>query len=320
MPNATGDFFLLRIGEVARRVSIAATTLRAWERRYGVPSPTRTKGRYRLYDRQALSEVVALLRHRAAGIRPQQAALLVRHGRVAAAIPKEQQRLRSWRQRLERACLRFDEAAANAVISDTAQEVGLLGALKDVILPVVAELGDAWHAGLISISQEHFVSQIAHRVALQVCRVEPSDRRLRPRVITGCAPEERHELGLLLVIAELRAEGHEIVHLGCDVPVGAFLEALDATRADVAVISVTMPGHLRDWHDQRPQVRRREQRGVTFVWAGPGAAGNAATLPGTVMTSIADAVSGLSRLLSGRADVTKQKARSRPLSRGSQRK
>ena len=55
----------------------------------------RTNRRYRLYDRQALSEVLALVRHRAAGVRPQQAALLVKYGRVAAAIPKAQQRFRS---------------------------------------------------------------------------------------------------------------------------------------------------------------------------------------------------------------------------------
>ena len=151
--DSSDDFFLLTIGEAAQRTSVPATTIRAWERRYGVPSPTRTNGGYRLYGRQALDEIASLLRHRAAGIRPQQAALLVRHGRTAGAIPKEQQRLRSWRHRLERACLRFDDAGANVVVGNAAHEVGLLSALKDVVLPVVAQLGDAWHEGLINISQ-----------------------------------------------------------------------------------------------------------------------------------------------------------------------
>ena len=302
MADSTGELFLLTIGEVAQRASVPATTLRAWERRYGVPSPTRTSGRYRLYSRQALSEIASLVRHRAAGIRPQQAALLVRHGRVAAGLPKERQRVTSWRQRLERACLRFDDAGANAVVADAAHEVGLLITFKDVILPVVAQLGDAWHEGLINISQEHFVSQLAHRVAQQVCHVDSPPRRSRPQVITGCAPAERHELGLLLLIAELRACGHEVVHLGCDVPVGAFLQALDTTRAPVAVIGVTMADHLRDWHDHFRQVRRRERRGVRFVWAGPGAAHNATTLPGLTMLSVADAVGEVDRLLSGRTE------------------
>jgi DNA-binding transcriptional MerR regulator/methylmalonyl-CoA mutase cobalamin-binding subunit len=282
------ELSLLTIGEVSQRVAVPATTLRAWERRYGVPSPSRTSGRYRLYGRQALDEITALVRHRAAGIRPQQAAMLVRHGRVAAAIPKEHRRFRNWRQRLERACLRFDDAGAEAVVADAAREVGLLTAFKDVILPIVAQLGDAWHEGLISISQEHFVSQLAHRVALQLSRVDTSVARSRPRVITGCAPGERHELGLLLLVVELKASGHEVVHLGCDVPVGAFLEALDSTRARLAVIGVTMATHLRDWHDEVRQVRRRERRGVRFVWAGPGAGSSTTTLPGVAVLSAAE--------------------------------
>jgi len=297
--DSSDDFFLLTIGEAAQRTSVPATTIRAWERRYGVPSPTRTNGGYRLYGRQALDEIASLLRHRAAGIRPQQAALLVRHGRTAGAIPKEQQRLRSWRHRLERACLRFDDAGANVVVGNAAHEVGLLSALKDVVLPVVAQLGDAWHEGLINISQEHFASQVAQRVALQLCRVD-STRRSRPQVITGGAPDERHELALLLLVAELRAAAHPVVHLGAAVPASAFLEALDRTGSRVAVIGVTIAANLREWHQHVQQVRVRARRGVTFIWAGPGAGKNAATLPGMTMHSVSEAVAELGTLLGRR--------------------
>ena len=228
-----------------------------------------------------------------------QAALLVRHGRVDATLPKERQRVTAWRHRLERACLRFDDAGANAVVADAAHEVGLLVTFKDVILPVVAQLGDAWHEGLINISQEHFVSQLAHRVAQQVCRVDASVHGSRPRVLTGCAPNERHELGLLLLVAELRARGYAVTHLGCEVPPGAFLQALDATRARVAVIGVTMAGHLRDWVTQVQQIRRRKRRRVTFVWAGPGA--DAAILPGLTTLSVPEAVAGIVSMLDMRA-------------------
>src|SRR4051794_18253459 len=40
---------LLTIGDVADRTGIAAGTIRMWEQRYGVPTPTRTGGGYRAY-------------------------------------------------------------------------------------------------------------------------------------------------------------------------------------------------------------------------------------------------------------------------------
>ena len=39
-----------RIGELSRRVGLPADTLRAWERRYGLLSPERSAGGYRLYS------------------------------------------------------------------------------------------------------------------------------------------------------------------------------------------------------------------------------------------------------------------------------
>ena len=41
----------LRIGQLASRVGVSATLLRAWERRYGLlPTPVRTDHGYRLYS------------------------------------------------------------------------------------------------------------------------------------------------------------------------------------------------------------------------------------------------------------------------------
>lgn len=48
---------LLRIGAFARRVGMEPTTVRAWERRYGLPRAARTVGGQRLYDEEAVRDV-----------------------------------------------------------------------------------------------------------------------------------------------------------------------------------------------------------------------------------------------------------------------
>lgn len=290
---------LLTIGAAARRTGVSPATLRAWERRYGVPSPIRTPSGYRLYGDDALEAVEELRKQHSAGVKPRQAALLVTHGRTNAAgdamAVDAWTRVEPWRRRLTAACLRFDTAAADEVIAHVSQAIGALNALRHVIIPVVAAVGDARHRGLITVSREHFASQLAQRVAWSFRPVASPVRRAP--VLTACAPGERHELGLLLFVAELRSRGHRVVHLGCDVPVGAFLAALDSLQARVAVVGATMPAHVVPWVARRTDVKRRARRGVHFVWGGAGASGAGTALPGLVTDSSADALQAVSEWL-----------------------
>src|SRR5437899_1544951 len=52
----------MRIGEVARRAGVGESTLRAWERRFGLLRPARTSGRQRLYTEEDLERVRAVRR------------------------------------------------------------------------------------------------------------------------------------------------------------------------------------------------------------------------------------------------------------------
>ena len=53
----------LRIGELSRRVGVSPELLRAWERRYGLLSPTRTAGGFRLYADDDEQRVRRMLHH-----------------------------------------------------------------------------------------------------------------------------------------------------------------------------------------------------------------------------------------------------------------
>ncbi len=81
----------LNIKAVAERTGVSLHTLRAWERRYGVPRPARVPGnRYRVYDEQDLADVLWMKRQVAAGLAPARAsALLEQHRRGVPAGPGE---------------------------------------------------------------------------------------------------------------------------------------------------------------------------------------------------------------------------------------
>jgi len=55
--RGTGDQPLYSIGAAAKIVNVAATTLRAWEERYGVVRPIRSEGSQRLYSRNQVEQL-----------------------------------------------------------------------------------------------------------------------------------------------------------------------------------------------------------------------------------------------------------------------
>src|SRR6476661_2416005 len=64
----------VRIGELSHRVGESPTLLRAWERRYGLLSPVRSAGGFRLYGPEDERRVRAMQALLAAGVSARQAA------------------------------------------------------------------------------------------------------------------------------------------------------------------------------------------------------------------------------------------------------
>ena len=68
----------LRIHAVAELTGVPEPTLRAWERRYGIPCPERTSSGYRLYGAREVDEVRRMKELCEAGMAAAEAAALVR--------------------------------------------------------------------------------------------------------------------------------------------------------------------------------------------------------------------------------------------------
>src|SRR3954447_19186638 len=72
------------IKQAARLTGVSESSLRAWERRYGVIAPRRSETGYRLYDSESLAAVSRMRRLVEAGWTASEAARAVRSGDVPA--------------------------------------------------------------------------------------------------------------------------------------------------------------------------------------------------------------------------------------------
>ncbi|MCX5599425.1 MerR family transcriptional regulator [Streptomyces phaeochromogenes] len=79
----------LTTGAVARRLGVSPTTLRSWDRRYGLGPAVRADGRHRRWTTRDVAMLEAMCRLTSAGVPPAEAARAARRGAVEERAAKE---------------------------------------------------------------------------------------------------------------------------------------------------------------------------------------------------------------------------------------
>jgi MerR family transcriptional regulator, light-induced transcriptional regulator len=225
----------LRIGELSRRVGVTPDVLRAWERRYGVLQPHRSRSGQRLYTEADEERVRRMLGHMEGGYSAAVAARLTTAPLAApAAAPAATADIGALAEELRAALHGLDEAGAEAALDRLLAAFALDTVLRDAVLPFLADLGERWARGTITVGQEHFATAvIAGRLhALGRAR----DAGVGPRAVLACPSDERHELGLLCFALALRGRGWRVCYLGADTPTAAIEGVAEQLDADLVVL------------------------------------------------------------------------------------
>jgi MerR family transcriptional regulator, light-induced transcriptional regulator len=204
---------LLRIGELSRRARVSPELLRAWEKRYGLLSPSRTAGGLRLYTARDESRIARMRELLASGLSAAEAARLARDTQAGGPA---QVSASEFTEQLRDGLDRFDETAAQIALDRTFAAVGTDAALRDVVIPYLHDLGERWASRHATVGQEHFASNVIQGRLRALAR--GWDQGIGPRAVLACPPGELHELGLIAFGLSLRARGWRITYLGADTP------------------------------------------------------------------------------------------------------
>ncbi len=246
------------IKRAAELTGISVATLRAWERRYGVVSPRRSEGGYRLYDaddvralaimnslvnegwsaRQAAAETTARL----TGDDPESdrgrpMAPVVPLASVPASASPKARRAADDIEALIAAAERLDPAAVSDVLDTRFAIASYELVVDDWLMPALGAVGQAWAAGRLSIAGEHLVSYAVQR-RLAAFYEAASGRADGPTVLIGLPPDCRHELGLLAFAVSARRAGLATVYVGADLPAHDWVPAVRTRGADGVVLAV----------------------------------------------------------------------------------
>jgi DNA-binding transcriptional MerR regulator len=238
---------------VVQETGVKPDTLRVWERRYGLPEPDRTPGGHRLYSERDIAIIKWLTDRKAEGMSISRAVALwhsleaegsdpLHLSAPAPAVTSPAPALPAGagvadlRHEWVAACLNFDEQRADQIATQAFALYPPEAVIIEVLQKGIAELGERWYQGEVTVQQEHFASALAIRRldALIMAAPPPS----RPgRILIACPPQEEHMIPPLMMTFFLRRRGWDVVFLGANVP----LERLENTLATARPKLVIMP-------------------------------------------------------------------------------
>jgi DNA-binding transcriptional MerR regulator len=212
----------LATGAAAALVEVPAPTLRAWERRYGVPMSPRTLGGHRRFSISDLDQVAMLREEIALGLRAAEAASMVREvGRPSARTGELIARV-VW-------AARAGQPGAVAEVLDVSRlETGLAVTVDDVVMPAVRRLA-RWCAADERVAATAQISRWLRAILAEA----PAPVAPATVLIAGTDPFTAD----LALAALLSHRGVAIVLAGSAEPTGS-LAALVATTTVAAVVVV----------------------------------------------------------------------------------
>jgi MerR family transcriptional regulator, light-induced transcriptional regulator len=245
------------IGVVSARTGLSPDVIRVWERRYGVVDPARDDAGRRLYSDEDLERLWLLARATAGGRGIGQVAELGREELEAVVREDESARWSSAGRKAPRASSELvsreeavveralaltralDRGGLEAELRRAATLLELPSFLEGVVAPLFVRIGDEWHAGRLSVAQEHLAtSASAAVIGGLIASAGGGEAGSGPVLVVATLPGDRHELGALLVAAAASAHGWRVVYLGPDVPPLEIVGAAVTTGARCVALSV----------------------------------------------------------------------------------
>jgi methanogenic corrinoid protein MtbC1 len=261
---------------VSQLTGVSSHVIRAWERRYRAITPARTEGNQRRYSESDLNRLRLLSRAVAAGYAI---------GKVAGLSDRELSELTVSRpagesstagvEQLLNSALdsvrRLDSTGLEKAVVGASVALGITGAIEQVIVPMMDEIGRAWHAGTLRIMHEHMATAVVRSFLGSALRAQESDPTAAGVVVAAPAGQS-HELGALACAVTAASAGFRVTYLGPNVPPEEILAAVKQTNSVAVVLSVVFPSSLVHTQEQLAVLRRQLPEGARLIVGGVSAA------------------------------------------------
>ncbi|MDQ0313062.1 DNA-binding transcriptional MerR regulator [Kitasatospora herbaricolor] len=289
-------------GALARRLGVSPTTIRSWERRYGIGPERHSPGHHRRYLPPDVERLELMCHLTAQGLPPAEAARVCKRPPGAAPAAAEDQPAQrtggghtlpvgpagALCRGLARAAVRLDDPAMHELLATGLATHGVVATWEELAAPVLRAVGAKWAvSGGRYVEVEHLLSCAIGRALQRVGPDTPPEDPGRRAVLLAAAPEEMHVLPLQALAAALTERGIPVRLFGAGVP----------TVGLTAAVVRTGPAAVVLWSQSRTSADPRGLAALsTAEWGQPGARQRAALYAAGPGWSGRDLPPGVTRL------------------------
>jgi len=245
------DRFPIRV--LAEKTTVGTSTLRAWERRYGLIHPERTPKGHRLYSASDVKRVLKILDLLNDGHNLPSIAEMLNIENTSTDYLDIDESLSStrsssgktpmasiWDEYIARtleAASDFNIERIDAIYNEASSLYPVDMVTDRLIQPTIVALGTRWKDHPESgIAEEHFfTSWLKNRLG---ARFHHSYTQARgARIICACVPGSFHEIGLMLFALSALARGYRVLYFGADLPFDQLSYITQRSAAKAVVLS-----------------------------------------------------------------------------------
>lgn len=220
-----------KIRDIELLTGIKAHTIRIWEKRYQLLSPSRTDTKIRTYNDDELLlllNIAMLNKHgikisHIAELTPQEIALKVAD--LAGTTGND-----TYIEQLIVALIQMDERLFRSTLTGLIGQYGVTETYQRYVITFLERIGVMWMVGSINPAQEHFISNLIRQRIVAEIESLPTPNANQPKVLLFLPEHEWHELGLLLYHYHLRERGFYTIYLGQSLPYSALLDTVELIR------------------------------------------------------------------------------------------
>lgn len=247
--NKRLELFPIRI--LAEKTTVGTSTLRAWERRYGLLQPERTPKGHRLYSVKDVQRVLKIMDLLDDGhTLPKIAEILsvkdennntnITSKLISNSNGDKSEMSSIWNEFIQStlaATSDFNIERIDNVYNEASSLYPVDMVTDRLIQPTIKILGDDWQKYPDrGIAEEHFyTSWLKNRLGARFHHAYSHARGAR--IICACLPGSYHEIGLMLFSLSALARGYRILYFGADLPLNQLSHITQRSAAKAVVLS-----------------------------------------------------------------------------------
>ena len=244
------------IKDLENFTGIKAHTLRIWEQRYNLLEPNRTPTNIRYYTDRDLKKIlnVNLLynnRYKISKIASMSGDQILE--KATELLYSQPDSSDDHVEYFIRMIIELDEPAIMERMNALAEQVGVIEFYTGTMIPLLQRVGELWQLDTITVSHEHFFSNILRDFFIRETSKIASPIEAKGRVVLFLHEREMHELSLLFYYYVLKSRNYECYYLGQAVPVADLISFIKQMRPDylfTSFIAETDPDFIQEFMEK----------------------------------------------------------------------